>query len=125
MHDASVVEGIVARYAALSPLMDERMRRRWAAAEAKSLGWGGVLAVSQATGISRNTISKGLTELSDRKTAAVLESNRVRQPGGGRKRATDANEELTAALERLVDPAAIPGRRCGGPARVRRNWPGS
>jgi transposase len=105
MHDASVVEGIVARYAALSPLMDERMRRRWAAAEAKSLGWGGVLAVSQATGISRNTISKGLTELSDRKTAAVLESNRVRQPGGGRKRATDANEELTAALERLVDPA--------------------
>lgn len=105
MQDA-IVEGIESRYAALSSLMDERMRRQWAAAEAKSLGWGGVLVVSRATGISRNTIAKGLTELSarEREPHAVM-SARLREPGAGRKRATESNERLAAALEVLVSPS--------------------
>ena len=104
MHDATVVQGIESRYGALSSLMDERMRRQWAAAEAKSLGWGGVLAVSYATGISRNTIARGLAELKVRKGKRnVAPSTRLRKPGGGRKRAIDTDPELTAALERLVD----------------------
>ena len=41
MQDAAAIEGIAARYVALVALMDERMRRQWAAAEARSYGWGG------------------------------------------------------------------------------------
>jgi hypothetical protein len=106
MHDAVVVEGIELRYAALSSLMDERMRRQWAAAEAKSLGWGGVVVVSRVTGIARNTITKGLTELSAREREPHADvSVRLREPGAGRKRATESNEQLAAALEVLVAPS--------------------
>lgn len=47
--------------------MDERVRRQWAATEAQAYGWGGVSAVSSATGLSRKTIRKGLTELDARR----------------------------------------------------------
>ncbi len=86
--------------------MDERVRRQWAAAEAKSYGWGGVRAVSQATGMSPNTIVKGFTELATREANphTPLES-RLRKLGGGRKRAADADPGLEIALDRLVAPA--------------------
>ena len=51
------------RYAALDPVLDERGRRRFAAAEARSAGWGGVSALSRITGMARNTIGRGLAEL--------------------------------------------------------------
>jgi hypothetical protein len=96
---------IKARYKSLMPLMDERMRRQWAASEAQTYGWGGVSAVSGATGMSRNTIRKGLGELEGRKgkrKAAV--DTRLRKPGGGRKRLTEKDPGLMAALEFLVEP---------------------
>ena len=106
MQDAAAIEGISSRYAALASLMDERMRRQWAAAEARSYGWGGIRAVSRATGMAPNTIVRGIDELEAREAGAQAPpSNRVRKPGGGRKRATEADPELAAALERLVDPA--------------------
>lgn len=106
MQDARVIRGIESRYRALSRLMDERMRRQWAAAESRVYGWGGLRAVSCATGISPNTIKKGLAELERREARpqATIEK-RLRKPGGGRKRSTVADPELAAALERLVDPA--------------------
>ena len=63
MQDAAVIEKIGSRYMALGSMMDERLRRQWAAVEARSYGWGGVRAVSHATGISPNTIVRGLAEL--------------------------------------------------------------
>jgi hypothetical protein len=51
------------RYAALEALLDERSRRRFAAAEALSAGHGGVTVVSRITGIARITIGRGLEEL--------------------------------------------------------------
>jgi hypothetical protein len=86
-------------------MMDERMRRQWAATEASDLGWGGVTAVSLATGLARNTIMAGTTELSYRQAhpaAAVID--RIRSPGGGRKPLTETDPELLEALEALVDP---------------------
>ena len=38
MQDAAAIERIESRYNALALLMDERMRRQWAAAEARSYG---------------------------------------------------------------------------------------
>lgn len=106
MWDAAAREGIQLRYAALSPLMDERMRRQWAAAEAQSYGWGGVRFVCAAIGMSHNTLRKGQRELATRgRQPGAPIPTRLRQPGAGRKRATEADPDLAAALERLVDPA--------------------
>jgi hypothetical protein len=66
MHDTEIIEGIRRKYVALLPVMDERMRRQWAASEASSLGWGGVTSVSEATGLAWNTIKAGIRELDHR-----------------------------------------------------------
>jgi hypothetical protein len=87
-------------------MMDERMRRQWAATEASDLGWGGVTTVSLATGLARNTIMAGAGELADRQAhpkAAVRAG--IRRPGGGRKPLTETDPGLQQALEALVDPA--------------------
>jgi len=49
-------EAIGERYRALAGELDERRRRLWAAAEARSHGRGGVSAVARATGMSATTI---------------------------------------------------------------------
>ena len=54
---------IAARFDALSPFLDERERRLFAASEARAVGRGGVAAVSRATGIARSTIGRGLADL--------------------------------------------------------------
>jgi len=84
--------------------MDERMRRQWAATEARDLGWGGVTAVAQATGMSRVTITAGLRELRQPAKQRVLEAPRVRRPGGGRRALTESDPKLLAALEALIEP---------------------
>ena len=85
--------------------MDERIRRQWAATEAQAFGWGGVSAVSSAIGMSRKTIRKGLAELDvRRKNPRAALTARLRSPGGGRKRLTESDPDLSAALEWLIDP---------------------
>jgi len=105
MHDARTIEGIRQKFIALSPVMDERMRRQWAATEAKTLGWGGITAVAEATGLAWNTIKAGMREL-DRRAAQPQEAvaERIRRPGAGRKRLADTDPQLLQALESLVDP---------------------
>jgi hypothetical protein len=105
MQDADAVEQIGQKYGSLGPLMDERMRRQWAASEAQAYGWGGVSAVSGAIGMSPNTIRRGLAELLERQTHPEAPvDRRVRRPGGGRKALTLLDPELMALLEQLVDP---------------------
>jgi hypothetical protein len=106
MQDAAAIERIGVRFRDLAPLMDERMRRQWAASEATAYGWGGIQAVSQATGISPTTIRKGSAELQARHASpGDPVSNRIRRAGGGRKRRTVADPGLMDALQTLVDPA--------------------
>ena len=95
-------EGIKAKFDALQPLLDERTRRLWAAAEAQAIGWGGISRVAEATGMSQATVRTGLRELAA--GLASAEVGRVRRPGGGRKRLTASDPELAAALERKLDP---------------------
>ena len=83
----------------LNPALDERSRRRWAASEAKTLGWGGISIVSRATGICYSTIAKGLQELGQPVTSA-----RLRRQGAGRKRCTVKDQLLERDLEELIDP---------------------
>ena len=85
--------------------MDERLRRQWAAVESREVGWGGISVVSQATGMSRTTITAGLRELALPEKERVMEANRIRRPGGGRKSLRETDPGLLAILESLIDPA--------------------
>jgi len=107
MQDAQVVIArIGTKYRSLKPEMDERLRRQWAASEARDLGWGGITVVAQATGMSRTTITAGLGELALPVDERAIEANRVRRPGGGRKPLTETDPGLFAALEALIEPTA-------------------
>jgi Rhodopirellula transposase DDE domain len=88
------------RFRALAGELDERQRRLWAAAEARSAGRGGIAATARATGIAENTIRKGLREI---EAGERLAAGRVRRPGAGRKRLAEKDPTLLADLERLVD----------------------
>jgi hypothetical protein len=103
--DAKLIKRLRRKYRALRPEMDERMRRHWAAVEARELGWGGISAVSEATGLSRVTITAGLRELEQPARVRAAEAERVRRPGGGRKPVTETDPELAEALDALVEPA--------------------
>src|SRR4051794_4641527 len=106
MQDSTTKQRIAVKFQALVGLMDERMSRQWAAAEAAAYGWGGVRAVSEAIGMSPHTIRKGSAELADREAnPGTPIPTRLRRPGGGRKRCTEADPDLATALELLVDPA--------------------
>ena len=91
---------IVAKYAAVSPVLDERSRRRWAAAESVAIGYGGDALVSSATGLARETLRKGRREI----TQGGTPTGRIRRPGAGRPRLEQRQPGLLAALEGLVDP---------------------
>src|SRR5262249_28437545 len=62
--ESSMTQAMEVKYASLKPVLDERARRLWAAAEARAIGRGGITRVSQATGLSRVTIRAGLEEIS-------------------------------------------------------------
>jgi Rhodopirellula transposase DDE domain len=93
------------RYEALGPILDERGRRRFAAAEALAAGHGGVTAVARITGVARSTIDRGLAELrGDAPPAAG--PDRVRRKGGGRRSLVVTDPSLLADLKALVEPTA-------------------
>src|SRR6266542_910753 len=103
MPDLATIRG---KFEGLRPLLDERTRRLWAAAEALSLGRGGVSLVATATGMSRNTIRAGLRELRQptAPSAAAPPSGRSRRPGAGRKPALRQHLTLIQDLEALLEP---------------------
>jgi len=105
MQDARTAERIRRAYEALRPEMDERMRRQWAAAEARGPGYGGVTTVSRAVGLSRTTIAAGLAELDAPSWQRSREATRVRRPGGGRHPLTEGDPGLPAAPESLIEPS--------------------
>jgi transposase len=91
-----------AKFSQLWPLLDERTRRLMAACEAKSVGYGGVSQVSQACGLSRKAIHKGIREIED----GTFHKGRIRRPGAGRKAITTTDTELLKELESLVEDSA-------------------
>lgn len=100
-------ELITKRFKLLAPRLDERQLRLYVAAEAMVVGRGGVSLASQATGMSRPTITIGCKELLEQdaeKSVSSAAAARVRKVGGGRKRAVDLDETLRSDLECLIEP---------------------
>jgi len=91
---------IAERYRLMSPQLNERQRRRFAATEARTFGRGGIAAAARACGLAENTVRKGLGELED---PEPLQPGRVRKPGAGRKRVEDNDPELLKELRKLVE----------------------
>jgi transposase len=88
----------------LVPMMHEKLKRRWAACEAIALGRGGISAVSEATGISRTTIRKAVREINAQMPEIFDDlQDRVRQPGGGRRRLVENDPQLAADLRELLE----------------------
>jgi transposase len=93
-------EMLAAKFGSILPHLDERQRRLLLAAEARALGHGGIRLVARAAGVREATVSVGVDELD----SGAEPLGRVRRPGGGRKRAADADPELRPALLALVEP---------------------
>ncbi len=95
-------EALASKFAVLARVLDERTRRLVAAAEAAAMGFGGISAVAEASGLSRGTVIRGIAEL---KTATKpARGQRIRRKGAGRKRTVDQDATLKRDLEALVEP---------------------
>jgi hypothetical protein len=92
------------RYDLLYPHLNERSRRLFAVNEVIAYGRGGLAAVSRATGLARSTILRGLDEVDDDE---VLDPNRIRRPGGGRREVAKTNLEAMECLGKLVEPSEL------------------
>lgn len=89
-----------AKFETLLPHLDERASRLTLAAEARSLGHGGIVAVARASGASQSRIANGVAELE----SGEAPTDRIRSPGAGRPAATVKDPGLAAALLTLVEP---------------------
>ena len=93
------------RFLKMKGSLTERARRLFAASEAISLGYGGIVAVARATGMAPSVIGQGIREVRaiEAGTAPRLPPTRSRRPGGGRKKTTDKDPTLLPDLKALVE----------------------
>jgi Rhodopirellula transposase DDE domain len=82
--------------------LNEYQSRLFVAEKALQLGRGGISYLSRLTGMSRVTITQGLGELRGRKKLRTPLGS-VRRPGGGRKKAEEADPELLVRLRAIVE----------------------
>jgi hypothetical protein len=92
------VSAIGDRFAAVRCSLNERSRRLFAAAEARTAGYGGISASARATGVARSTIGRGLKDLDAPGTLSGV----IRRPGSGRHALTVTDPTLLEDLRRLL-----------------------
>ncbi len=100
----ATIKDLRKKFKVLGPVLNERVRRLWAASEAIALGRGGITMVCSATKLSRTTVREGIRELEEGAEPLGEERERVRRPGAGRKKLEDKDPELLIALEILIEP---------------------
>jgi len=100
-----MITSVQEKYDTLAFMMNEQLRRRWAGCEAMAIGRGGVSAVAQATGLSRNTVARGIQEIQETmpELAARVKEGRIRRPGGGRPPMLNRDATLVSDLRRLLE----------------------
>src|SRR3954464_11617953 len=81
--------------------LNEYQARLFVADRAIELGRGGVSRRARLTGMARLTITKGIGELQSRKRLKT--AGRVRQPGGGRKKAEQVAPAIGQHLTRILE----------------------
>lgn len=94
------IRQIKERYENLKNHLDEKQIRLWAGSEAQTIGSGGLKIVRESTGLSYETIRRGLDEV----TGKLPISKSIRQKGGGRKKAEDKDGALEEDIQKIVEP---------------------
>lgn len=101
------IDRVASKFAVLKGVMDERVARLWAAAEAEVLGHGGIAVVMAATGMSKSRVRAGLADIAELRRSPPEKAprqQRVRREGAGRKPLVQTNPALLDALDALVEP---------------------
>lgn len=88
------------KLAVILPSLNERQRRLLLAAEAIAIGYGGIKIISELTGVSSNTIARGIADVRDEN----LDTSGVRKSGSGRKKLTLKYPDLKACIEEIIEP---------------------
>lgn len=92
------------KYEKILPFLNEKQTRIVLAADAESMGRGGLSKVSKLSGISRVTLNIGIKELASTSTKDLIINERIRKEGGGRKKETEKNKDLERVIEEIVSP---------------------
>jgi len=92
-----------AKYESLLPHLNEREVRLVLVADAKSMGRGGISKFANLSGKTRVTLNAGLQDL-ELKSGKEPLVKRSRKIGGGRKKATELDKDLSKAIENIVSP---------------------
>ena len=94
-----VDKAATSRILKILPLLNEKQKRLYLAAEAESIGHGGVKAIHELTKVSQTTIIQGKRDL---RSNTAIESNRIRKCGGGRKPVVTKQENIKQEIETLL-----------------------
>ena len=88
------------KYEKLAQSLNEKTRRLFLGSEANTIGRGGISLIARATGVTRNTIKRGMKDLNNPK---IIADKRIRNPGAGRKKLTDQDPTLKEDLRKLIE----------------------
>jgi hypothetical protein len=103
LRESGYTSAIGERFTAVGGSLNERSRRLFAVAEARTAGYGGIAAASRATGIARSTIGRGLKDLTDPDALSGV----VRRPGSGQPALTARDPTLLEDLREVLEPATM------------------
>lgn len=81
------------------PTLNESQKRWIAGIMSSEMGYGGIVAVAEATGLSRTTILKGVREV---KSSKEFSPEKVREKGGGRKSLIANNKAIKESIEVIL-----------------------
>jgi transposase len=96
------ISGLLQKIDLIMKLLDEKERRLLLGVEAKSLGHGGIKLVSELSGVSQKTISRGIKELQT-PTETTFDSTRQRKKGGGRKRIEETQAGIKESIAEMLE----------------------
>jgi transposase len=94
-----VDSGLATKIKTMLPLLDERQKRIFLALEANALGRGGVRRVHEISGVSQTTIIRGKKDIEEED---LRNTERVRKPGGGRKKLTEKYGDIKVDIEKII-----------------------
>jgi hypothetical protein len=106
----TTISAIKKKYLHINPTLNEKSRRIWCAIEAIAIGWGGIIKVHKATGVSRPTIQAGIREITNKrgrprkKRSSIKTDGRVRKKGGGAKSVLVKNPEILPLIQTFIEP---------------------